>query len=300
MKIFITGGTGYIGRAVVRELVEQGHNVSGLVRSESSADLLSSLGGKPVPGNLADPSSYLKQARKSEGAIHLAADYSRDTAAVDRTALEALLTAADGDGPDVVVYTSGCWVLGDTGDEPADENAPTEGAADAVAWRPPHEGRVLGAASQNLATAVVRPGMVYGGGEGIVNDFFVSAMEDGAAAYVGDGENRWSLVHRDDLAVLYRLLVENGARGVFHATDGESPGVRELAEAASEAAGAGGEVRRVALEDARKEMGPVADAICLDQVIVSPRSRKLGWEPEHPPFLEHTDEIFAEFQAARG
>jgi nucleoside-diphosphate-sugar epimerase len=132
-----------------------------------------------------------------------------------------------------------------------------------------------------------------------VNDFFATALEDGAAACVGDGENRWSLVHRSDLAVLYRLLVENRARGIFHATDGESPRVRELAAAASEAAGAGGDVRRVSLDDAREEMGPVADAICMDQVIVSPRSRQLGWVPEEAPFLDHPEEVFAEFRAAR-
>lgn len=301
MRVFVTGGTGYIGSAVVREFLDRGHEVLGLVRSRESEERLRRFGGEPVEGDMVRPESYLERARRCDALIHMAADYGRNQVSADRTAVETLLTAAEGgEGPEMVVYTSGCWVLGDTGDEGATERTPPTDPAEAVAWRPAHERRILGAANQRLATAVVRPGMVYGGSGGLVSELFATALEEGAARYVGDGENRWSLVHREDVAALYLTVAHLRARGVFHATDGSSPRVRELARAASEAAGAEGATRSVSVEDARSEMGPVADAVTLDQVILSPRSMELGWAPDRPPFLEHAEAVFREWREREG
>ncbi len=132
-------------------------------------------------------------------------DYEAETVAADHAAVETLLDAARQAREGTLVYTSGCWVLGNTGDVPADERAPTANAAELVAWRPAHERKVLDAAGDRLATAVIRPGIVYGGRGGILAGMFESAVEGGAAEFIGDGDNRWSLVHREDLAELYRL-----------------------------------------------------------------------------------------------
>lgn len=301
MKVFVTGPTGYIGRALVRELVDAGHEVTGLLRSADKRNLLSTqLGAVPVFGDLGIPASYRSLAQDHDALIHAGFQATGDTVGVDRTALDALLDAARiGDRPSVVVYTSGCWVLGDTGGSVVDESAPTDAPADVVAWRPAHERIVLDADDDDVATAVVRPGVVYGGGGGLTADFFASAEEDGAAGYVEDGDQRWSLVHREDLPRLYRLILERGASGVFHGVDGQPVPVVEAARAASRAAGAGGDVREISMEAAREEMGGVADALAMDQRLEAPRSAELGWTPERASFVEAAPEAYREWKAQR-
>lgn len=299
MDVFVTGGTGYVGRAVVRGLRGAGHRITGLARSEESAGTLRELGAGAVRGALGDPSTYAGAAADHEALVHIAFDPGAPVER-DESAVETLLgAAAGGRRPGVVVYTSGCWVLGDTGDEPADETAPLD-PADVVAWRPAHEERVLSAAGDSLATAVVRPGMVYGGSGGLVSGFFETAAGDGAAVYVGDGENRWSFVHRDDLARLYVRIVETEARGVYHGVDGTPVRVSDAARAASEAAGAEGAIRSRPLEEAPEEMGAMADALVLDQALAGRRSRELGWRPERSSFPEAADEAYRAWKEGTG
>lgn len=298
MRVFITGGTGYIGSAIVAELRRHGHEVSGLCRSDESARRLEEAGVQPVRGDLKQPSSFTAAAAGHDVWIHTAFEYSEQGVEADRTAIEGLVRAAgESEGGGVLTYTSGVWVLGDTGDVPADETASTEKAADIVAWRPEHERLVLDAGTDELVTAVVRPGVVYGGSRGLVGRMFETAMERGAAEYIGTGTNRWSLVHREDLARLYHTIADGRAAGVFHGVDGEAPRVAEVAEALSEAAGADGRTAAVPLETARQKMGPVADALCLDQVVVTERSAELGWVPERSSILEAADEYFEEWSA---
>jgi len=295
MRIFVTGGTGYIGTAVVKALVEAGHQVSSLARSKASALQVEALGGRALAGDLENPASFQGAVAAHDAVVHMAFESGPRGADVDHRALKALLDAArSGGGPKALVYTSGVLVLGDTGDGPAHEDASTAGALSLVAWRPAHERLTLDAATEALATAVIRPGFVYGGAKGLLSGFFDSAAREGAAAYVGDGANRMALVHRDDLARLYRLAVERKARGVFHGVDGAAPRVVELARAASEAAGRAGAIRSVPLAQARGVMGPFADALCVNQVVGSRR-----WAPAHAPALESMAEAFAEWQAEK-
>ncbi len=121
MKIFVTGGTGYIGRAVVSELVGAGHEVVGLTRREAKRPLLEALGAEPLVGHLQDPERYRRAAAESEAVVHIAADESSRRAAVDGTAVDTLLAAGLAGDPAVLVYTSGCFVLGETGGRPAHE-----------------------------------------------------------------------------------------------------------------------------------------------------------------------------------
>ena len=297
MRVFVTGGTGYIGSAVVHELVSAGHEVTGLVRNDAAMARLAGMGAAAARGELHDPSSYAAVAEKHDAIVHMAFDYSREGITADRAALEALLyTAADADRPRALIYTSGVWVLGNTGTV-ADEGASTANAAAVSAWRPAHERLALEENGPRLATAVIRPGMVYGGRGGLVTPFFETAAHEGAARVIGDGKNRWSLVHRADLARLYRLVLEKAATGIFHGVDGVPLPTGELARHASLAAGKGGAVRHVPPEEARRSMGAMVDALLLDQAVIGRRAVDLGWRPDRPSFLERVGDAYKEWMA---
>jgi nucleoside-diphosphate-sugar epimerase len=306
LRVFVTGATGYIGSAVVRELSAAGHEVSGLTRWADKTVYLKELGARPVVGNLVDPDSYRDAAIDHDVLIHLAEAEPERRVQVDRAAIDGLLSAArvimdhDDEARRTFIYTSGIFLLGETGDEPAGEDASTDGAPDLVAWRAGHERLVLDAGDDRLATAVIRPGMVYGGHGGVFGAFFTSADEDGAAEFVGDGTNHWSPVYVGDVARLYRLVAETAARGIYHCAEDQATRVGNLAVAASRATSAGGRTRRVRLEDARQSMGPFADALVMDQVMACPRSRALGWRHEHPLFVDSAADVYAEWQAGSG
>ncbi len=297
MRVFVTGATGYVGSAIVRELAAAGHEVAGLTRLAEKTAYIEELGGRAVLGDLRDALSYRAEAESADALVHAAAEESDARADVDRMAMDALLAAAEEGRASVLVYTSGCFVLGETGAEPAHEDASTDGAPELVAWRPPHEARVLDASGAGLATSVVRPGMVYGGKEGAFAAFFDSAQREGAAEFVGDGANHWSPVYRGDVARLYRMIVEEEGRGIFHCAERPEL-VGRLAMAASRAAGADGATERIRVEQAREEMGAFADALTMDQVMGCGRSRELGWTPEHAPFVESADAVFREWAGA--
>ncbi len=301
MRVFVTGATGYIGSAIVRELVAVGHEVTGLARSPEKARALHAAGALALVGDATEPVPWLEQAAACQVLIHcIEPAAGGDPARTDMAALDALLAAALHSGePRRLLYTSGCWSLGETGDVPAGEDYPTGHPAAVAAWRIPHERAVLEAAGGPLTTAVIRPGMVWGGQGGLISGFFRSAVERGAAELVGPGTNRWSCVHRRDVARLYRMIAERGAGGIFHAVDGAAIPVQRLAEAASHAAGRGGAVRAIPLPEARATLGATfADALALDQVLVAPRSVELGWLPAFEPFPERAPEAFREWQGS--
>lgn len=296
MQVFVTGGTGYIGSRLIRELVEAGHDVVALTRSSEKAPELESLGATPLEGNLLHPGTWRDPASEADAAIHAAFDYGAPERG-DRVALDALLEAtAEGDGR--LIYTSGCWVVGDTEGETVADDAPTDRPADIVRWRVPHERLVVESSREARPAAVVRPGIVYGRAGGLVARMFETARDTGAAEFVGGGFNHWSLIHVDDLARLYRIVLEAGADGIIQAVDGDPTRVADVAGTASLAAGAGGETRPVPLEEARTRIGAMADALCLDQRLSAPRARELGWEPARASFTEAVYDAYDEWEAA--
>jgi nucleoside-diphosphate-sugar epimerase len=296
MNVFLTGATGYIGEALVRALHRAGHGAVGLARSRAKAEARG-LPARFVEGDMRAPDRWRDEAARADAAVHLGMEMGPAAAEVDRTALEALLLAGRGRP---VVFTSGVWVLGSTGDRAADETAETAPAA-LVAWRPAHERRAL-----EGGAAVVRPGIVFGGRGGIMASLFESADREGAVTYVGDGENRWTFVHREDLADLYVRLLEAWAavpagERLFHAVGGAGERMVEVARAASAAAGRGGDARAWALAEAREKLGAYADALALDQVVLAPRAeRLLGWRPRWRGFVRNAAEAYAEWAEAAG
>jgi len=268
MNVFLTGATGYIGGAVADALLRGGHSVTGLARSQEAARRLRAKAITPFDGDLNSPADLAKASAQSDGVIHAG---TTNDGAIDQAAVRVMLDALRESGKPLL-YTSGIWVLGDTGGRIADETWPVNPVA-LVAWRPEVEQMVL--AARGVRSIVIRPGVVYGRGGGIAADFVKSARETGAARYVGTGENHWPLVHVDDLASLYLLALLGAPSGaLFHATDGSSYRVGEIAQAAS------ARTESWPLEEARKTLGGYADALVLDQLVSSEKARTtLGWQP---------------------
>jgi len=283
MIIFLTGATGYIGSAVASELQKAGHTVIGLARSDEAAGRLHLRNIAVHRGDLSSPESLAAAASAADGVIHTGTTNNGD---LDQAAVRAMLHAiADTAKP--FIYTSGVWVLGDTGGRMADETWPVN-PIPLVAWRPAVEQLVLEASARGVRSIVIRPGVVYGRGGGIPADLVQSARTTGAARYVGNGENRWPMIDVDDLADLYVHALEIAPVGtVLLATDGSEHRVKEIAEAASIGTGAGGRIESWPLEEARKKLGGYADALVLDQRVSSERARTmLGWKPQASGILE--------------
>ncbi len=275
MKIFVTGATGYIGSVVTEKLLAAGHTVAGLVRSDASEQKLSTLGGEPVRGSLRDVAVIEAAAHASDAVIHLGMEFSADAPVLDRGVVEAIL-AGVGSAGKPFVYTSGIWVVGGSNGMVVDETTPVN-PTPLVAWRPAHENRVLEAGG-----IVIRPAMVYGRRGGIIGGF-VAAAQSGVVQFVGTGENRWPLVHVDDLADLYVLALAAAPGSLYFASNGPSIPVRQIAQLAARQA----RLEAIPLAEARKTMGPLADALALDQLISARKAvEELGWAPKGKPLEE--------------
>ena len=286
MKVFLTGATGYIGGAVARALQAAGHEVVGLARSDEAEQKLRRAGVTPARGDLCDPRHLATLARQTDGTIHTGFAMSAQGGAIDRAAVESIVEGLKGSGKPFV-YTSGVWVFGNTGSQPVDEMSALD-PTPLVAWRPAVERLVLDAAAQGVRSIVIRPGDVYGRGAGMIADMVDQGRDKGVVRYVGDGENHWPIVHVDDLARLYLLALEKAPAGtLLHATVGPSVRLKDIADAASRAAGVAGKTTSWPLEQARAVLGPFADALALDQHFASSRaSDLLGWTPGGPALLD--------------
>jgi nucleoside-diphosphate-sugar epimerase len=281
---------------VVDALVRHGHHVDALVRNSEGAALVQARGAHPLLGDLTNPASWRDAAAAADGSVHAAVDYSARQRDVDAAAVDCLLGLPPRTGR-FLIYTSGIWVLGPAPD-PVDEAAPVN-PVELVAWRPAHELRVLAAAASGVRAVVVRPGIVYGGARGIVGDLLKDAANS-LVRIVGSGENHWPLIYDRDLGELYARLVSTAdAFGVYHATDGGAETVNEIVAALAEHAPTQPSIRHVPLAEARKKMGPYADALALDQIVRSPRARALGWAPTLHSVAGNAARLFEEWRRGK-
>jgi nucleoside-diphosphate-sugar epimerase len=278
MKVFITGGTGYIGQATITALRASGHDVVALARSDQAAQRLELLGAEAVAGDLADTDTLRDAAEHADAAIHLAQDYTTDTAAAD---LGAAMAIQRGLGSRPYVHTGGAWVYGNTNGV-VDETAP-QSPPPLTSWRPGNEQRVLARAADGGHPVLVIPGTVYGRGGGLIAAFLGTAARTGSAHYIGAGDNYWTVVHVDDLAELYVAALSAPAGAAYIGVDDtQSPTMRQIAEAVSIGANRPGTASSVTLEQARQEFGPFADAFSLSQRLTAARARQeLNWTPQH-------------------
>lgn len=285
MRVFVTGATGFIGSAVVRELREAGHHVLGLARSEEAAGALAQAGAEAHRGSLSDPGSLAAGARACEGVIHLAFihDFSQYKAAVetDQRAVEAIALALEGSNKPFVA-ASGTVMLapGHIGTE-TDARAHDSGRAIA-------EEMLLSAAKRGVRTSAVRlPPSVHGAGDqAFVPTLIDIARHKGFAAFIGDGTNRWPAVHRLDAARLFRLALEKAAPGsLLHGTAEEGIPMKRIAEAIGE--GLGLPVRSLTADEAAAHFGWLAGFAALDNPTSSTLTQEwLGWRPRENMLLK--------------
>lgn len=278
MKVLVVGATGYIGAVVADHLAAAGHEVVELSRSAGDA---AERGRERRVGDLADPASLRAAVTPDIDAVVNLAPPTGD-AGVDSAAVAALAEPLRGTGR-AFVYTSGVWVLGATGPEPAGEDAPAN-PIPIVGYRPAIERQVLDAARDGVRSVVIRPGIVHGRGGGIPAMLVDLARTHEEPRYVGDDAVRWPMVHVDDLADLFVAAVERASAGsLWHGVTEPAVSVKDLAAAAGRAAGVSGQPRAWSLGEAREALGAAfADALALDQSVSGEAARReLDWRPVH-------------------
>jgi len=301
MRIFLTGATGYIGSAVLDAGLRAGHSITALVRDPEKAEHVSQRGATAIIGELSKPVSYAGAAEQCDASIHTAFEQSKRGPNVDRQVIETLMGAAgrriDAGRSACVVYTSAVWVLGDTRGA-ATEDAPLNPTPH-VAWRPEHEALLIeGSRGGQVRTAIVRPGIVYGGARGIIGDLLKDAR-NGLLRVVGDGRNHWPCVYDRDLADLYiRVVGTPDASGVFHVNDEADECVDDIVDAIGSHVRIRPDVRHVPITEARAKMGAYADALALDQIVRSPRARAIGWSPTLHSVAGNVARLLEEFRTA--
>ncbi|GAA2787541.1 NAD-dependent epimerase/dehydratase family protein [Crossiella cryophila] len=277
MNIFLTGGSGYLGRHLIPVLRGHGHQVTALTRSESSAALVADLGATPAHGELTDLDVLRANASAADAVIHVGQVYSADTHLIDLAAAQALLAGLDGRGP--YLHTGGTWVFGDT-DGIAEETAPHRPPR-LTAWRTENERIVLAHADSGGHPVLVMPGLVYGNGGGIIEQAFaVPGRITGAVPCIGDGGNHWSLVHVEDIAELYALALSAPAGATYAGTLDTYPTQAEIVGAVAKSVGA--TVANLDPGQVETQLGVLAEALSLDQRVSGARARReLGWTPRH-------------------
>jgi nucleoside-diphosphate-sugar epimerase len=293
MRVFVTGATGFIGSAIVQELIHSGHQVLGLTRSDAGAQSLQAAGAEVHRGDLENLESLRSGAANSDAVIHTAFnhDFSKYVAncEADRQVIQALGDALVGSGRLLIVTSgtgmanSGPGILATEEDLAVSSKAVPRSASEEAA---------VSVAARGVRSAIVRLPQVHDTvKQGLVTYAIQVAREKGVSAYVGDGLNRWPAAHRLDTARLYRLALEKAAAGDrFHAVAEEGVPVRDIAEVI----GRGLKVPVVSLapDESAKHFGWLAAFVGWDVPASSVRTReKLGWEPTGPGLISDLENM---------
>jgi nucleoside-diphosphate-sugar epimerase len=286
MRVFVTGATGFIGSLLVRELIEAGHQVLGLARSDAGAKSLIAAGAHVQRGDIQNLESLRSGAAASDAVIHTAFihDFSkfRENCEIDRRAIGALGDALAGSNR-LLIVTSGT-LMGSPGPGlAATENTPPVSAD--VIPRAASEEAAAAAAVRGVRVAIMRLPQVHDTvKQGLVSYAIQVAREKGVSAYVGDGLNRWPAAHVLDTAHLYRLALEKGDGVRYHAVAEEGVRVRDIAEAIGQ--GLNVPVVSISPEEAQGHFGWLAAFVGLDAPASGAQTRvKLGWNPTGPGLI---------------
>ncbi|KAJ6013549.1 hypothetical protein N7540_008140 [Penicillium herquei] len=289
MHVFITGAAGFVGQAVVQELLDNGHTITGLARSEKSAETLQAKGVNVIRGSIEDVECLKQAANEADGVIHLAFDHDftkfAENAKVERDAIFSMADALAGTNKPFVL-TSG--IMGLPMGQVGTEDTPVE-TNSAFGARTATEQEALNFASKGVRISYVRlsPTTHGDGDKGFVSAMTQIARANGQSVYVGEGLNRWPAVHRFDAARLYRLALEKGVAGSrYHAIAEEAVPVKDIAEAIGQSIG----LPTVSLdfEAASKHFaGFLVYPVSSDNPASSKKTQEeLGWKPSGPTILE--------------
>lgn len=277
MRVFIIGGTGYIGTSAIKALKEQGHQVTALIRNEEQRSHIQSLGAEPLLGDLADLEGWTAAIQANDALVYTAAGQSDAYAQLEQRAVEHILKSLEGSNKTFVKVT-GSMVFGDTGAEAKAETAdfnpppPLSGAASLAET-------IKAAADKGIKTVQVFPSYVYGRSGGDIPQMMLGVtQQQGQGIYVADGEARWSTVHVDDVGQLIALAVEKAEAGSILFPAGSAMTIKNISKAIADAVGTDG-IKSLEMGAAQEILGFFAVPLTLNQVFSDQAARQLGWQP---------------------
>jgi len=279
MRILLLGASGYIGSAVLTELIRHDHTVLALARSDQTEQSLRKSGAEIIRGDLRQPELWAAAVHKVEAIIHVAATFTDDMGDVDRRVMDALILEATKAAHRLrFIYTGGCWLYGQTGDNVATETTPFN-PIPAFAWMIANGRAVLQAPC--FESIILHPAMTYDRDGGVISRFLTSARENGLIEVWGSLETRWPVVHRKDLANAYRLALEQGVPGrSYNLASEEGVLVGDIARTLALRQGLETELHILSTNDAMAQYGNWAAGPTLDQQMSGQKiTAELGWLP---------------------
>ena len=285
MRVFITGAAGFIGTATTKELIANGHDVTGLARNDANEEILKKLGAKVLRGDLNDVESLKKGAKDADGVIHLAFIHDFSTFAengqIDKRAIEAMGGVMEGTNKPLIV-TSGVAMLSPDGYATEDMMRHQEGMPRQS------EDAVFGFTNRGVRAMAMRLPQVHGGDgkAGFIGYLYEVAKAKKLAAYIGDGSNRWAAAHRLDVARCYRLALEKGVSGkAYHAVADEGVPTRQFADIFAKILKV--ETRSLTPEQAAEHFGWIAMFAGAGMAASSAKTQaELGWKPKEIGVIE--------------
>ncbi|MES2390085.1 MAG: SDR family oxidoreductase [Acidobacteriota bacterium] len=291
MRVFVTGATGFVGSAVVQELLQHGHRVLGLARSDANAAALRAAGAEPHQGHLEDLGALRSGAATTDAVIHCGFihDFSHFEAncEIDRHAIAALGAGVAGSHRPILV-TSGTAIAANVEGQPSTEDGPTSSANP----RSASEAAVNELKERGLNTSVIRLSQIHDTRkQGLVPYLLSVTRQKGVSAYIGDGANRWPAAHISAVAQLYRLALEKAQPGaIYHAVDEEGVSMKSIAEA--HARGLNLPAISLSPDQAEAHFGWLARFAKMDMPSSSALTQqKLNWHPTGPNLIADLDNM---------